>query len=229
MDLAYPLRSVVPSLDGVALEILASTESALRISEIRARGDAGSHTGLLKVLRRLVEHGLVICEGEKHVLRYRLNREHVLAAGVLTLTGAQRELVNRVGEAVFDLAPPPRAACLLAASNEMRPTQCDQMELLLVRPPAETSGLDRWAAQIDDLRSAVVAWSGNPVMVTVLAEKNLFEAVRTCTPLRQRLLKTGTVLLGADLVHRAITRVHPTPAGPPAPDRAVQGEVRRPA
>jgi hypothetical protein len=217
MDLAHPLRSVVPSLDGVALEILASTESALRISEIRAQADAGSHTGLLKVLCRLVEHGLVICEGDKHVLTYRLNREHVLAAGLLTLTGAQRELVNRVGEAVLDLAPPPRAACLLAASKEMPPAQCDQMELLLVRPTADTIGLERWAAQIDDLRSAVVAWSGNPVLVTMLAEKNLFEAVRTCTPLRERVLKTGTVLLGAELVHRAMTRVHPTPAGPSAP------------
>ena len=83
MDLNHPLRSLVPSMDGVALGVLAGTEGALGVSRIHSLGGHGSRPGIAKVLDRLVEHGLVIAEPTNKGFQYRLNREHLLAPAVI--------------------------------------------------------------------------------------------------------------------------------------------------
>ena len=56
MDLSFPLRSLVPSLDSAVLEVLAGTESALSATQIAHLADRGTRQGQALVLDRLVHN-----------------------------------------------------------------------------------------------------------------------------------------------------------------------------
>ena len=98
MDLQHPLRSLIPSRDWAVLEVLAATQSGLGASRIAQLSAEGSRTGQVTILDRLVEHGLVIAEPANHGFTYRLNRDHLLAAAVLSAAGVRAALLTRLQE-----------------------------------------------------------------------------------------------------------------------------------
>ncbi len=59
MNVADPIVSVVPSLHGPVLAVLARTSAPLRQADVYRLAAAGSYSGVRKVLLQLIEHGVV--------------------------------------------------------------------------------------------------------------------------------------------------------------------------
>ena len=78
MDVARPYTAVCPSLDGEVLRVLSGTASALTGREVARLTGRSSHSGVLSVLNRLTEHGLVtrIESQNAYILCRHPNEEH---------------------------------------------------------------------------------------------------------------------------------------------------------
>ncbi len=199
MDLAHPLRSLVPSLDSAALEILAYTESALGTSRIRDLAGRGSWSGYQKVLDRLVEHGLVLSEPTNNGFSYRLNRDHLLAPAVLAGVAVRRELLERLSEAVAALDPTPKHASVFGSLARGEGTAASDIDVFLVMPTGYDRDTERWQSQLQALEDQVLAWSGNRLEVLVLDRDQVAEAAVTAEPVLASIRREGICLFGADV------------------------------
>ena len=63
MNVAHPLRGIIPTLDAPVIEALAATTRPLTGREVNRLAGVGSPRGVQLVLRRLVAQGLVLAEG----------------------------------------------------------------------------------------------------------------------------------------------------------------------
>jgi signal transduction histidine kinase len=77
VDVAHPIRSVVSTLDGPVLEVLARTTRSLTGREIHRLAGTGSPNGVRRALDRLAEQGLVHAEERAKAVFYPGNRDHV--------------------------------------------------------------------------------------------------------------------------------------------------------
>ena len=179
MDLTSPLRSLIPSLDSVVLEVLARTEGALGVSRIHRLGGRGSRAGISLVLDRLVEHGLVLAEPSNVGSVYWLNREHVLFDAILVASNARQEFLRRLGEACSRLQPEPTTAALFGSVARRESGPDSDIDLLLVIPDTTDTQAEVWTDQLDALRRQVLAWTGNrlePIVVTSAHLRTLNDA-----------------------------------------------------
>ena len=199
MDLAAPLRSLIPSVDSAALEVLAGSESGLSASTIARLASRGSRQGLTKALDRLVEHGLVIAEPANRGFLYRLNRDHVLAEALLLALGARLRLFERIRGAVEQLDPTPVHAGLFGSFARADGGPGSDIDLLLVTPSGLDLFNDGWQDQLSALGVRVLAWTGNRLECLVLTADTFAAAVRDQEPIVASLLEESTYVLGQPL------------------------------
>jgi predicted nucleotidyltransferase len=199
MDLSHPLRSLVPSLDVAALEVLAGTESALGTSRIRELAGRGSWSGYQKVLDRLVEHGLVLSEPTNHGYSYRLNRDHLLAPAILAAVGVRRELLKRLTVAVGALDPQPEHASVFGSLARGEGSSDSDIDLFLVMPAGYDGDLEGWQSQLQALEERVLACSGNRLEVLVLDRDQLSDAAVAVEPVLASIRAEAIGLFGADV------------------------------
>ena len=96
MDLANPIQSVIPSAHGAVLSVLARTDEPLSgrgVAELTKPRFA--QTQVNRVLRKLVASGVVLLERRPPANLYRLNHDHVAAAGIQALARMWVSLVAR--------------------------------------------------------------------------------------------------------------------------------------
>lgn len=199
MDLAAPLRSLVPSLDSAVLEVLARTESALSASQIARLSARGTRGGQATVLGRLVEHGLVLAERANTGYLYRLNRAHLLASAVLAATDVRHELVTRLAAAISALDPAPVSAALYGSFVRGQAGPVSDLDLLLVLDDGLDRHDDGWQDQLDDLERQVLAWTGNRLEALQLSVRQLTDAVAAGEPLVRSLREEAVTVHGTDL------------------------------
>lgn len=209
MNLSSPLSSLIPSLDAVALEVLAATESALGASRIHHLGRRGSRQGIVNSLDRLVEHGLVTSEPTNHGAMYRLNREHVLAPAVLLGVGARHEFIRRLTSACGQLTPVPVSVCLFGsvARNDSRPDSDIDLLIVVETTPADVEG---WIDQLYVLTGQVEAWTGNDLEVITRSVSDLPDLIRAGEPILDSWREDATTVFGTD-IRTVLNNVAPSP------------------
>lgn len=199
MDLSHPLRSLVPSLDAIALEVLAGTHSALGASRIHQLGGSGSRQGIVNVLGRLAEHGLVLAEPTNHGFSYRLNRDHLLASAVLEAADVRGTFFRRMGAACSALSPSPVSAAVFGSVARGDSGPSSDIDLLLVVEDATLSEHDRWLDEVDGLTLAVESWTGNRLEVITRTISDLHRLVREGEPIIDSWRDEAVTVVGADL------------------------------
>src|ERR1700689_3504474 len=100
MDVSKPHTAICPTLDSDVLAVLAGTTRPLTGREIARLTGRTSHRGVLEVLHRLVEHGLVERQEAGRALLFTLNREHLAAPAVEVIAGMRAELLRRIRNTV---------------------------------------------------------------------------------------------------------------------------------
>lgn len=211
MHLSRPLRSLIPTLDGAALTVLARTESALSASQVARLAGHGSRTGLRLALDRLVGTGLVDADPSSSGRLYRLNRQHVLAPSVLAGVGARRELLSRVTEALSALEPAPEHASVFGSVARDAADEDSDIDLLLVMPDSLDLHDESWRVQVRALEDAVLRWSGNRLEPLTMTATQLRTAVDRGERVIDELSADASVLIGEPF-DRLLARLAPRAA-----------------
>jgi predicted nucleotidyltransferase len=196
VDLASPLRSLIPSLDSAVLEVLAGTESGLSASQIARLSTRGTRAGQGVVLDRLVQYGLVLAERANTGYLYRLNRAHVLSPAVLSAVGTRQEILDRLRTAATALDPVPVSVALYGSFVRRQAGPDSDVDLLIVLDETFDRHADPWQAQLDTLEQQVLAWTGNRLDVLQLSHRQLADAVTAGQPLVRSLREEAITLHG---------------------------------
>lgn len=192
MDLGSPIRSIAPGLDSAVLHVLAGTESGLSASQIALLAPRGTRVGLLPVLHRLIEHGLVLADPANRGSLYRLNRAHVLAEPVLMASRSRAAILDRLHDALAELQPGPVHASVFGSFARGEAGPDSDIDLLVVLPTAT----DTWVSAAQALEDQVLAWTGNRLELVMLTERRLCEVVEAGEPIIASWLEDAVAVHG---------------------------------
>lgn len=189
----------MPSLDAEALTVLAGTTAPLTGNRLAELAPRGSRAGLMRVLARLVAHGVVLAEPVGGATLYQLNREHLLCEPLLTVIQARRRLLDRLRAELEGWAAPCLHASVFGSVARGDATPASDIDLLLVRPVEVAADEPGWQRQVRQLEAAVSAWTGNPLAVLELTPVDLGRAQAAGEPLLSSFQDDMIVLAGRSL------------------------------
>lgn len=207
MDLSSPMSSVIPSVHGVVLSVLARAETPLsgrRTADLT--GGRASRRQVDAVLRRLTEAGVVLRERHPPANLYRLNHEHVAAPAICALADLREQLLDRMRALVDTWDPAASAVWLFGSAARGDGTAASDIDVLVLRPDRVHPDDQGWLRQVDELCSKVTAWSGNRCQALEYSEGQLATLVTD----RERLvseLQTDALRIAGDSIDER-TRAH---------------------
>lgn len=199
MILSEPLAVVTPTLDAPVLRVLAGSGKPLTTSTIARLAEVGSYHGIRKVLRRLVTMGIVQETTAGNTLLYELNREHLAAGSIVTLSSLRALLFDKIHEAVARWEISPVSLILFGSVARGDDTAGSDIDLLAVRPNDVAEEDEDWRDQVGDLQQSIEAWTGNPAAIMELAEDAVDEAIATRAAIVESLRSDAVVLSGESL------------------------------
>jgi predicted nucleotidyltransferase len=173
MDLRAPISTVIPSLDGPVLLVLAAAEEGLSGRQIHKLAGSGSVAGVRLVLQRLAATGLVHVDDNGNSLLYRLNRRHLVAPIVAMLAELRETLLGRLRDELDGWQLPPVHASVYGAVARGDGDLDSDVEVLLIRPDHLEAGDPVWEEQIARLMQTVVDLTGNPAHIFELSRSEL--------------------------------------------------------
>ena len=200
MDLTSPVGSLIPSMEGAVLDVLAGTHRALGPTKIAELARRGSRSGISLALDRLTEQGLVVAEPTNYGHAYRLNRDHVLAPAVLTAAKGREEFLRRLTDACGSLHPEPVSAALYGSVARRESGPESDIDLVIA---VDGERLDRiedgWTRQMDEMSQRVFSWSGNRLETIVVDVQHLRDLAWAGDPLIVSLRDEAVTLAGRDM------------------------------
>ena len=198
MDVSRPYTAVSSGIDIEVLVALAGTTRPLtgrRVAELVGH----SQRGVLTVLDRLVEHGLVLRTAAGRALMHELNRDHLAAPAVELLAGMRAELVGRLREAFADWKVAPVHASIFGSAARGDGNTHSDVDLFVVRPASVDEEAAVWRSQVDGLIADVHSWTGNHAAIIEQGEPDLKRLQRSKPPVLKNLRRDGIDLVGASL------------------------------
>jgi predicted nucleotidyltransferase len=198
MNVAHPLRGIIPTLDAPVIEALAATTKPLTGREVNRLAGVGSPRGVQLVLRRLVVQGLVLSDGRDNAGYYLANRDHLAWRALESLARLRLALRDRLSEEITTWALQPLHASMFGSAARGDGDSASDIDLLLIRPNA-IEPIERWDQQVDRLREDVPKWTGNHCQAFDIGLARLAEHVAAHDPLLDAWLADGLHLAGSGL------------------------------
>lgn len=203
MDMSSPMSTVVQTLDGPVLAVLAGTTAPLTGRRIHQLARTGSERGVLNVLHRLAATGLVEAVRVGASIQFTLNRDHVAAAAVMQLTELRPLLFDRFRETINAWDVQPDHASIFGSTARGDGDVDSDIDLLLVHgfddPPPE------WADQLGDLGDQARRWSGNYLQIYDLSRAGLLAHIEAGEPIVNDWKRDAVRIHGPEirtLIHR---------------------------
>lgn len=191
MDLSDPTHSIVPTLDGPVLAVLAASGSPMTVGDVAKQVVRGSEIGVRRSLARLVDEGIVRATEMGRNRVHELNRDHIAAPIAQLLAGLRPLLFDRMRADMSKWKPKPHYACVFGSAARGDGDSRSDIDVLLVhvpfpddpKPPRQARLWDslaqkwsepvsvsaaevrRWSGHVDRLRQNIQAWTGNPAQI----------------------------------------------------------------
>jgi predicted nucleotidyltransferase len=194
MQLSRPFSVVTPTLDGDALAVLAGADEEYTAPRVHQLIGSHSVEGVRRVLIRLSEQGIVLTRQAGNSVLYRLNRDHLAAGAVVTLSRLRIALIERLASTLSTWETPPIYATLFgsAVGRDMRPDS--DIDVFLVRPADVDADDVGWRTQVFRLEAAATLWTGNDARVLEYAASDLVAG--TADPVLDDVRREGIRLFG---------------------------------
>jgi predicted nucleotidyltransferase len=173
--------------------VLARAETWFTTSRLRALAGTGSAEGVRKVLKRLVDQGVVDTQVAGNTFLYRLNRDHLAAPAIVELSRLDERFRDRLREAVEQFHTKPVYAFLFGSAARGMMRHDSDIDILLVR---EGSPGDRWESDLQTLRDKVHRWTGNDPRVIVYDRSEILGA-RDDEPVLDSIATEGAAFVGS--------------------------------
>lgn len=199
MDLNSPISTVVPSLDGPVLRVLAQAEDGLSGRQIHKLAGSGSVAGVRLVLQRLAATGLVHVDDLGNSLLYRLNRKHLVAPIVEQLANLRSTLIARLADEIRAWRIAPVHTSVYGAVARGDGDLDSDVDLLLIRPDRHEFEDALWEDQVGRLMQTVVDLTGNPAHVFELSQTEFSDHLATEDPILNDWMQPSVQLTGVPL------------------------------
>jgi hypothetical protein len=199
MDVARPYAAVSPTLDGEVLRALAGTTMLQTGRQVAYLTGRSSHSGVLDVLNRLTEHGLVTRVELNRAYLYALNRDHLAADAVIALAGLRAALFDRIRAALDTWRIAPVHVSLFGSTARGDGDTHSDIDLFMVRPETIAAGDPSWQGQLDELRDKIQRWTGNRAAMHEKSETELAQLQAEERPILAELRADAIVLSGPDI------------------------------
>jgi len=197
MDVSRPYTAVCPSLEGDVLAVLAGTTMALTGRQVALLSGRKSHSGVLAVLNRLTEHGLVSRVELNRAYLFALNRDHLAAPAVEILMGMRRALFDELRNAISAWSIAPVHVAVFGSTARGDGDARSDVDLLVVRPDSVDEDEPAWRSQMDDLVDLISRKTGNRASVAE-RDESAMERLRTAgPPILSEMLADAVVLSGS--------------------------------
>lgn len=190
MDMTHPISSVVPTLDGIVLEVLASTTEPLSQSVIHGRAQTASISGIRKAVLRLIRTGVV----DDVPGGYVLNREHLASAPVLALASLHGGLIERIREHVDRWEPKPDLVGLFGSAARRDGDMDSDVDIFIL------SGDQAILDLSGDLAHQVQRWTGNSCHVITATSADVRRMRRHKEPLLDNVVRDLVIVSGSRAV-----------------------------
>ena len=191
MDVSAPYESVVPSLDGAVLEVLARAGRPITGRQVQRLARRGSVPGVAAVLDRLTEVGIVTAERAGSAILYEANRDHLAWPAVEILIGIRETLLRRIRDHLAGWDNPPTRARLFGSTARADGDTSSDVDILIIHrdlaAPLES--------EMESLRAAVRRWTGNHAQLVTVSESTWAQMTRDADPLVGSLRRDGIDLL----------------------------------
>lgn len=207
MDLTQPLSSLIPSVDGDVLTVLARTQAPLTGRRIASLARKGSRPAVQAVLDRLVDHGVVYAEPAGSARLYTLNRDHLLAESVGTAVAARDRLLIRLREHIEAWPIPAVHTSLFGSAARAEASARSDLDVVVIRPDEVDADSPAWTKQLADLADLVTRWTGNTLSWFEVDRTGLARGIREGEAVLGSVRSEGIHLTGtrfATLVHETV-------------------------
>lgn len=204
MDLGRPISTVIPSLDGAVLGVLARTTRLISGRQVHRLAGTGSEAGVRLVLNRLSKTGLVHVHDAGNSLLYSLNRRHLAADAVLQLADLRQRFIAMLSEEIEKWAVQPMHASLFGSAARGDGTVESDVDLLLVRSDSQDELDMQWQEQLAMLAELIDARTGNRAQMYDVSAGGLRKHVSTGEPIVDEWRRDAITLTGLDF--RALVR-----------------------
>ena len=194
MNIASPISSVVPTLDGPVLEVLAGSAIPLSLSEVHRRASRGALSGMRRVLQRLVIEGVVLDVPGG----YLLNREHVAADAIDALVTIRARFLSRLRT---EVASWPYQADLVGIFGSFARRDGDSRGDIDIVIVGEEQCPDD---VVDELARLVITWTGNRVQVVAITPSELRAMRSVNEPILAEWRRDLEVVSGSAAVFEAV-------------------------
>ena len=206
VDLAQPWTVVSSPLLGAVLALLARSSEPLTGREVHRLCAAGSQEGVRRILLRLADHGLVHRVEKRGTSLFSLNRAHLAAPAVTTLTSMRGELMDRVRASVHDWMVKPVHLLMFGSAARGDGGLESDIDLVVVRPDAVDAVDPTWEAQVGSLRESIVAWTGNHASFIEHSEADFRALLASGAAFLAEWRRDAVHLAGVDVMDLAGTR-----------------------
>jgi predicted nucleotidyltransferase len=180
------------------LVALAGTSMAMTGRQVAAMTGRSSHAGVLSVLNRLAEHGLVERVELNRAFLFSLNRDHLAYPAVLALVGLRVALLRRIQQELEAWEVAPVHLSLFGSFARGDGDTHSDIDLFVVRPAAVAQEDPRWRDQLDELTRGISRWTGNRAAPLEASETELPRLGTDGPPILTELQADAIVLSGLD-------------------------------
>ncbi|HSZ14961.1 MAG TPA: nucleotidyltransferase domain-containing protein [Solirubrobacteraceae bacterium] len=177
--------------------MLAGTTMALTGRQVALLTGRKSHSGVLAVLNRLTEHGLVSRVELNRAYLFALNRDHLAAPAVEILAGMRKALFDELRDVIDDWPITPVHVSLFGSAARGDGDTRSDFDLLVVRPDSVDQDEPAWRSQIDELVDLIRRRTGNHASVIERDDSGMERLRAAEPPILSELLADALVLNGS--------------------------------
>jgi hypothetical protein len=158
-----------------------------------------SHSGVLKVLDRLSEQGLVKRVELNRTHLYSMNREHLAAPAVEILMDMRNSLIDRMRTLTGEWRVPATHLSLFGSAARGDGDVESDIDLFVVRGDSLADTNPLWGQQVQDLRTSAERWTGNSTSVIEVSDTRLAGLAAEGALVLGELLRDGVLIAGRSL------------------------------
>ena len=196
MNLSKPLTSLIPSLEGDVLSVLAGAEADFTGQQVHRVLGKNSQTGVNRALQRLSATGIVNMRSSGNSNLYELNREHLLAKYVIAVANVRAEFFRLMSQEVTSWELHPECVAVFGSAARSDMTSDSDIDVFISRPAEIEFGDTAWRRQLTEFSLKVGRWTGNGVNAFEVGPKDVKRELGTKDGVLYSIIDQGVVTFG---------------------------------
>jgi Fe2+ or Zn2+ uptake regulation protein len=197
VKLDSPISSVIPGAYGQVLGELARRQDSTTAAQLAKAliGRVGK-SRVYEVLEELTESGIVVADSFSGAKLYSLNKDHLAAEAISTLSNLRQILIQRLISEITGWKIQPVSAYLFGSVATDAAGRDSDIDLLLIRPDEVFAEDDTWYNQFGTLRDNVLKWTGRVLHTSIYSLQEWTQMTKDGFNLPREISSSGVLLVG---------------------------------